>query len=124
LSMEEQIQLPIAKAEGKGPRVSPEEVAALQKLLASAGCWLTAARISALAAPDFRWCDRRVRAIANASEGRIISGQPGYKLARLATLKEIQHAIDWLRHQAKEMQARALQIDRVYHGKLRTDATE
>ena len=55
--------------------------------------------------------------LQSASEGRIISGQKGYKLTVDATIQEVQHAAAWLRHQATEMNNRALQIDRVYHRK-------
>src|SRR5213075_1562170 len=46
---------------------------------------------------------RKIRNIANASQGKIISGQKGYKHIRHATPEEITHAANWLRHQAKEM---------------------
>lgn len=58
---------------------------------------------------------RKIRNLANASTGKIISGQKGYKHIRHATPEEITHAANWLRHQAKEMDDRAAQILRQYH---------
>jgi hypothetical protein len=119
----EQLDLMPARA----PVVSAEEVALLMNILAGRG-WLTAGEI----AQDWRFLDRyglgkpgsverRIRAMANASHGRVLSypGSPGYKLTREATIEEIQTGTAKLRHQAGEMQARALELDRVYHGKER-----
>lgn len=58
---------------------------------------------------------RKIRNIANASQGKIISGQKGYKHIRHATPEEITHAANWLRHQAKEMDQRATEILKQYH---------
>lgn len=73
--------------------------------------WTTAGEIEAA----LGWSDRRVRTLAHASRGEIISGQAGYKLTREATMEEIRHARTWLRSQAREMIARSIQIDRVFH---------
>jgi hypothetical protein len=111
----------------KGPTVTSADIALLLNILA-AGAWLKAAELRA--DPRFiarfgelnpEAADRRIRAIASASDGQIISypGSPGYKLTLAATIEEIQRATAKLRHQASEMDARALQIDRVYHAKLR-----
>jgi Tfp pilus assembly protein PilN len=81
--------------------------------------WMTAVTICNIAADnhDKTWSDRRVRCLASLSEGCIISGQAGYRLTIEATISEVQHAANWLRHQATEMHHRALEIDRVYHRK-------
>ncbi len=63
--------------------------------------WISAKRLSVFAG------DRRLRMLANASGGRIITGQRGYKAARYATRKEIAHAANWLEHQGEEMLRRA-----------------
>ncbi len=63
--------------------------------------WITAKRLSSFAD------DRTLRALANASEGRIIAGQRGYKAACHATSDEIAHSAHWLEHQGKEMLRRA-----------------
>lgn len=85
---------------------------------------MTAQQIAA--APEFaesfegvKNTDRKIRAIANKTEGLVLSypGSPGYRLTREATIEEIQTATAKLRHQAGEMSHRALEIDRVYHGK-------
>lgn len=104
------------------------EIAVLCDLLRGAG-WqfadaLATQLLSAghIAAPaSLENIKRRIRAVANASDGRILSypGSPGYKLTREATIEEIQTAVGKIRHQSSEMLARALQIDRVYHGKLK-----
>jgi hypothetical protein len=111
----------------KAPVVSSEDVGLLLNILRGAG-WMKAAMIAA----DFRFvnyfgklpkdaADRKIRAIAAASTGQIISypGSPGYKITLDATIEEIQRATAKLRHQATEMTSRALQIDRIYHCKVR-----
>ena len=106
----QQLELPISEAPGK--TVSEADVAELEAWLLKAGNWTKAKDFPA------PWNERSLRALANASKGRIISGQRGSLVTRLATIKEVQHAAAWLRHQAAQMQYRALEIDRVYHGKL------
>ena len=59
--------------------------------------------------------DRVVRAVAAMSDGQIISGQKGYALLSDATVREANHAADWLLHQAKEMTERAYRIRRAIH---------
>ena|ERR1043166_9984743 len=107
----------------KAPIVAAQEVALLLNVLTGRG-WMTAQQIAAT--PEFaerfervKNIDRRIRAIANKTDGLVISypGSPGYRLTREATIEEIQSATACLRHQAGEMGRRALQIDRVYHGK-------
>lgn len=128
--MPDQLQLLPEKA----PSVDPSEIARMCLLLEGAG-WLTAEQIALpMFHRDQHVCPvtafdnavsesdkRRIRAIANASDGRILSypGSKGYKLTRQATVEEINTATAKLRHQAGEMQQRALEIDRVYHGKKR-----
>lgn len=62
-----------------------------------------------------RMPDRRLRAIAAASHGRIISGQCGYCLIEEATVDEANHAAAWLEHQAAAMNKRALEIRQAMH---------
>jgi hypothetical protein len=108
--MTAQLEMDLAAVEP--PKIAAEELAALEGFLETAGGWVKAKEFPA------PWGERRLRAAAHESEGRIISGQRGYKLTRLATIEEVQHAAAWLRHQAQAMQRRALEIDRVYHRKL------
>lgn len=65
------------------------------------------------------WTDRYVRRLAAASDGRIISGQQGYRLTLEATPEEIAHAADWYRSQARKMIVRSMQIRRLAHGAIR-----
>ena len=57
---------------------------------------------------------RIVRSFAEESEGKVISGQEGYKLTAEATAEEIHHAAAWLRAQATKMLSRASSIEAVY----------
>lgn len=93
----------------KAPEVTPSEVAELIARL-RARDWQTARDLGADKESD----KRRLRAIANASGGRIISGQKGYKLTLEATPDEIA-ATHWLKAQAAEMEHRWIEIQRVYH---------
>lgn len=58
------------------------------------------------------WADRQLREWAEASEGKIISGQRGYKLTAEATPEEIHRAATWLKAQGKKMLRRAIAIRR------------
>ncbi len=93
----------------KAPEVTPSEVAELIARLRGRG-WQTARDLGAAKESD----KRQLRAIAEASEGRIISGQKGYKLTREATLTEIDSTV-WMRHQGEKMIKRFLDIQRVRH---------
>lgn len=84
---------------------TPQDVERLIAKLSGKG-WLNASTLKPLTG----WNDRKIRAVANASNGRVISGQKGYRLTSEATRAEIDHACNWLRHQATEMQRRAQQI--------------
>jgi hypothetical protein len=90
--------------------LQPEQLESLIRTLAGRG-WLTRKQLER----ETDYSDRTIRALANASDGQIISGQQGYRLTREATLDEIKHAAGWLKHQAAEMQRRAIQIERVRH---------
>lgn len=88
----------------KTPKVDHIEVDGL--IYALLDCqWATAKELSLLGS------DRQLRAIANASKGRIISGQKGYKLTQVSTADEIKHACNRLRHQARQMMDRANEIE-------------
>lgn len=98
--MTAQLDLPMTQ---KAPETSEDDVENLCRLLAGRG-WVLARNV------DLGCSDRYIRALANASKGRIISGQLGYKLTREATAEECAHAENWLRHQAKAMMDRAMAI--------------
>lgn len=76
--------------------------------------WQTAAAIERALGFD----DRYMRRIANASRGHVISGQEGYRLTLEASLPEIDHARNALLSQARDMERRAIEIDRVRHGRI------
>lgn len=95
------------------PEIASDEVATLLSGLDGRG-WMSARQISA----ELGWSDRKIRAVANASEGQVISGQSGYRLAREASMDEIQHAAGWLEHQAREMGRRAGQIRSAAHARI------
>lgn len=94
----------------KEKSVLPSQLEELITTLSGRG-WMTRRQLEALTS----FSDRTLRALANASDGQIISGQQGYRLTREATVEEIKHAANWLKHQATEMTRRALQIERVRH---------
>lgn len=78
--------------------------------------WLTAAQLLVkLGEAPSETNKRKLRELANASAGKIISGQKGYRHIRHASPEEITHAANWLEHQAKQMAERALEIRRTYH---------
>jgi hypothetical protein len=54
--------------------------------------------------------DRACRAIAERSDGELISSQSGYKLTCYATAAECRHAEGILQSQARKMLARAVEI--------------
>lgn len=94
-----------------GPEVTPEEVDSMCEFLRGKG-WLKAADIQAATGIG----DRKVRAIAEHSEGRILSGQSGYRLLdRTTPIEEVDAAATWLESQAMRMIARASSIRQRYH---------
>jgi hypothetical protein len=106
--MTEQLQLPIRSP---APAVDAADLALFVGCLANASGWLKARDLMTLL--DFD--DRKLRALANASRGTVISGQRGYRLTRHATIEEIDRCTAMLRSQSKAMDQRALEISRVYH---------
>lgn len=95
----------------EGPEVKPSEVDAMCEFLRGKG-WLRAADIQEATGTG----DRKMRAIAEHSDGRIISGQSGYRfLDRSTPIDEVDAAASWLEGQAKRMLDRARAIRRRYH---------
>src|SRR3990167_7819868 len=100
------------------PRVTAEDVDEVIKVLSCHG-WRTS-----------RWLlshyafgsDRRLRALAAASQGRIISGQRGYARTDHASVEDVQHAADWLSHQGHAMIRRSIEIRRAMHQHTRRTA--
>lgn len=95
----------------KAPRVTWADVAWLITVLDGMG-WQKA--------KWFRLNDRTIRAIAAASQGRIISGQRGYHRTDQASVEDVNHAAAWLQHQGELMIRRAQDIRKAMH--RRTEA--
>ncbi len=102
---------PPAQGETNAEQTQRLEVAALLTFLAGRD-WITSHEILESSCADARhWNERKLREYANASSGKIISCQRGYKLTARATAEERHHAAAWLRHQASEMSRRASEIE-------------
>jgi hypothetical protein len=106
-----QTELPLA------PATLPD--AALPTILAVLDqemTWLTAAQLLLkIGDTPTESNKRKLRELASASNGKIISGQKGYRHIRHADVDEILHARNWLIHQAKAMSDRASEILHQYH---------
>lgn len=77
--------------------------------------WITARQILEELGREANESGKRwLRAIADASRGRIAGGQHGYRLVSAMTQAEFQHWRNWMTHQAGEMQRRVLEADRVF----------
>lgn len=111
--MIEQGKLPIHTSSAGAPEVSDAEIDQLCEWLRGRG-WVKAAEISQALSID----DRKVRAIAQHSDGRILSGPgcPGYLLFTGRTeIEEADRCACRIESQAKQMFARALSIRRRFH---------
>ena len=92
-----------------------EEVARLTRYLYEAGDrWVKARQIAAALGVD----DRKVRSLASASRGEVVSGPgcPGYKHVRHCDPEEVARVTAQLTRQAKLMADRAGEIRRRFHG--------
>lgn len=89
--------------------VTEEDVDDFLDHLAGRG-WVKARKLKA----DLGINDRHARALAEASRGRVISGNRGYKLTAEATAEERNECLHRLRNQADRMQARSSIIERVW----------
>jgi CHASE3 domain sensor protein len=87
--------------------VEEKEIEDLCRLLAYFIDWTKAEAISEITT----WNDRKIRQLAQHSNGQIISGDKGYKLTCDATMDEITHAANRLRSQAKNNLKRAAEIE-------------
>lgn len=120
--MIENLELPLS-AEEASRAVSPEAVEVLLCGLAD-GRWHSAEQLAqwmSFGAGDN--AKRHVRALAAASDGRVLSypGSPGYKLTMLSTPEDM-NPLARTRHQAKQMIARTIEIERVWHGRKMENA--
>lgn len=94
------------------PLITAEQVELVVGLLRGKG-WVKAAEICAMLSID----DRRLRAIAEFSDGRILSGPgcPGYRLFTREALADADLAAGRLESQGKRMLQRAIAIRRRFH---------
>ncbi len=92
----------------RAPILTPEAVDILLAAL-SHGEWESARSLSGATGLD----DRQLRAARQASGGRVISGQKGYRLTERATLEEIAHAKAAWRSQARHMIRATIEVERV-----------
>lgn len=93
----------------------------LEKLLLTAGCWMTARDI--ILTTKGKVIDREIREVASESK-MIISGQKGYKHVAHATTAEVNHCRNWLMSQGKKMIRRGLAIQRYAHQVLGAGAND
>lgn len=105
-----QLALDFAREKGKGPKIRRFQIDELIAQLRGKD-WQTAKDLGCRSESD----KRVLRALAEASDGQIISGQKGYKLTLEATLPEIDAAAAWLKHQGEAMIRRYSEIQRVRH---------
>ena len=82
-------------------------------LLDESGGWITGRHLQTL----LRLSERKIRQLAQLSDGLIITGNSGYKHIALATVAEIEECLGRLESQAGEMHRRAITIRRRYHGR-------
>jgi hypothetical protein len=102
------------------PEVSPDQVELLCTFLNGRG-WVKSAQIAA----EIHLDERAVRAIAQHSDGRILSGPgcPGYKLFTGATeIEEADLCATRIESQARQMIKRAAAIRRRFHRYARPSA--
>ena len=92
------------------PRVTQAEFDCLLRWLAD-GEWDTAKVLYSMLYTS----ERRLRLIVEASKGKIISGNKGYKRTDLATFEEVQHYINRMKAHAKAELQNALDVERVWH---------
>jgi hypothetical protein len=89
----------------EAPTVAPIEVEQFVAILRGKG-WRTAVQLGARTSSE----RRRLRATAQAANGRVIFGQKGYALTAESTQEDITHCVRWLRSAAAEMEKRAKEI--------------
>jgi D-alanyl-D-alanine dipeptidase len=75
-------------------------------------------RLRASIARDLGVSIRTVRALASASEGRVLSGQKGLCLVEEATVEDTAHAANALEAQGRALIQHAEQIRRVSHRRI------
>ena len=92
----------------KAPQVIPADLAEMTHALTGRG-WVAARVLVVMLGQN----ERFLRAIAQSSDGEIISGQEGYKLTRESDEDETRRCVNRMQSQATEMQRRSIAILRV-----------
>jgi hypothetical protein len=95
---------------GYHDRVYTDDLNRLLAYLGRQSTWVSMRDIARQCDGLSRTNDRAIRAMAAASDGRIISGQRGYRLTSLASNAERDHAIAWYTSQAAKMIRRAERV--------------
>ena len=106
----DQIQFDLPRPAGDKAVVTPAEVDRLIVWLFNKNGWVTRRAIE----QQTDWDDRRLRALAEASDGHILSGQRGYRLTCQASPKERDECLGRLRGQRDAMWRRIKQIYNVH----------
>ena len=75
------------------------------------GQWMSASDLFLF----YHWPARECRTVRRKCRGRVISGNKGYRLTMKAPPEEISHCIHRRRAVAREADADALDIQRIYH---------
>ncbi len=120
--MDSQLALPLRESIDP-PRISAEDVEWLCLLLSEAADpgWMSSGELARLAAENGLpgWNERRIRAIAEAADGAVLSwpGSPGYKLFDTATEAEAARCDAAWGSQIERMTARRTAYRRRHHGR-------
>lgn len=102
------------------PKVDPKDanVTYLVKLLDGRD-WILAAQIlEEMQKPATEGNKRWLRALADASCGRIAGGQKGYRLVKDMTQAEYNSWRNAMNHQADEMKRRVIEADKVFYARV------
>jgi len=118
MSTASQIDLPLFKADPKSPNFS-----FMIELLTGKDWQTSRELLTRIGRPDTDGNRRSLRAVAEASEGRIAGGQKGYKLVEQMTAEEFHHYRNWMLSQTTKMERRILQSDKVFYGRKPVPAT-
>lgn len=118
---EEQLTLPVPTP---APTVKAYQVRAVIVVLRRNRGWMTAKEIAAALGNQSQAFERRVRAVASVAAPTVVSypGSPGYKFWDFCAVEEIDHCINALEAQGKDMIKRANVYRMAYHRKHREPA--
>lgn len=107
-----EFQLPLFTA-----KPGSENVRFLVEMLAGQD-WLNAREILGLMGRADTESNRRgIRALAEASEGKVAGDQRGYKLVKEMTGDEYNHWRNWMTRQAEKMRRRVVEADHIFYGR-------